>query len=267
MKKILKVGIPVCLLLGVVCGGIFAYMKLYPFLLLKNTLIEVMNEDYTYRIDASMENIPIPGLGDDIQFRLKGRKAEDIVFGKFYMDDKEMIKVYANMDRELVLGVTPLLDFLIDEVDKKTSLPVSLLKLAIGNVYVSLEDIEELTGKKITTIRESGITLDTFRGIINNEKSADYTLEILSADQVKEAFLEEEAVYFRLAVEQTGTVAVLAIPKSKNVDKIAMQVDYKGMHWDFYMTYQITEVDPIEIPASNIPDKVKDVFKMIRDYL
>lgn len=234
------------------------YLNITPKLKLKSRLDELINETYTYSVDYSMKGMDFGILGDELEGNICGSKGVDILYGDISNNGYDYLELYVDSQAQMIFNVEPLFDSIVEAVEEKTGLSLSLVKLYIGDLNISKEQIEEVTGKEIFDLSES------LSG--KNAEWAAYALQRIKDTDDIDKLLGDDALYFSISMEDGSSYLIIGIPKSEDEKKISVEIFYGEAVAKFVGTYEPGDVPDMEMPQPTMSDSTIAVLHEIYAY-
>lgn len=264
-KKIVKIIIELLICAIAAIATVVACIYVIPGMKLKGRLEELINETYTYSVDCTVEGMGLKVLGDEFTGKISGTKGEEVLHGELYYKNKAYLEIYVDSEYDIIFCADDLFGNMLEGVEDKIGLPVSMLSLLIKDINISVEQLEEIIGKDIITISDSGITSEVFRSI-SGEKSekAEYSLKRLKAKE--DMLLGKDAVYFEITMKEKNAGIIIGVPDDKDDKRIAIEILYGDIIWSFVGEYELTDDDDIRMPTKKLSDGTIDILKKIYQY-
>lgn len=256
-NKIWIIVAAVVLVVLLIVGGV-AYAKMKPYMELKNTVEDLTDKDYSYTLDYKISGVDFAFGNNLLDGTIEGKKAKNVVQGSVLIDDKEYLEVYANSDAQVLFNIKPVFDILLSSLEENGGAPsaIKLLAFAIKDSYVSLEQIQSITGEeKVKSIEN----VEVFSKIF-----ATYNMKKVEKPQELERDYLAEADFFQLDFENSGTVLLIGIPKEEN-GKIYLKASQNNIELEVDAEYKVETIEELTMPEETVSDTTIDVFKKIYD--
>ena len=244
--------------------GVLIYMHFRPYIRLKQTTDNLLNREYEYTLDGKVEGMDLKLLGDSFEGTIKGQKGKNVVYGDIAYKDSDYLKIYADMEGDIIFDASPLIDQAIDTVADSIPFGKSLIKSASSDVKISYDQVEYILNQDIKTLKDEGVSSDLMKNV-SRRKSGGYTLSLLKDKDVdeKDKFLDDAAYYFEIDLKDYDTKLVVGIPKDKNDHRISANIYADEITWSFTGEYEIKAVEDIKMPEATVSDKTIDVLKSL----
>ncbi len=244
--------------------GVLIYMHFRPYIRLKQTTDNLLNREYEYTLDGKVEGMDLKLLGDSFEGTIKGQKGKNVVYGDIAYKDSDYLKIYADMEGDIIFDASPLIDQAINTVADSIPFGKSLIKSASSDVKISYDQVEYILNQDIKTLKDEGVSSDLMKNV-SRRKSGGYTLSLLKDKDVdeKDKFLDDAAYYFEIDLKDYDTKLVVGIPKDKNDHRISANIYADEITWSFTGEYEIKAVEDIKMPEATVSDKTIDVLKSL----
>lgn len=240
--------ISIIAVLCAVCLGVgIAFINISPYLKLKETVHVLMEDNYEYSMDYQITGVNM--LFEKLQDgTIKGIKEGDILQGAVFVEETEYLEAYINSRRECLFNIKPIVDILLDTINLKSVLPLGALK----DIYVSLEQIQEIIGKEQTTVQ-----------ISTADKTVDWSSYDLKKIDIPKGIKAEYAQtmnFFEVQFENNPLQLLVGIPK-KGEGTLYLKASQNQMILELYGEYQVGKVSKITMPKETVSDTVITVLK------
>lgn len=244
--------------------GVLIYMHFRPYIRLKQTTDNLLNREYEYTLDGKVEGMDLKLLGDSFEGTIKGQKGKTVVYGDIAYKDSDYLKIYADMEGNIIFDASPLIDQAINTVADSIPFGKSLIKSASSDVKISYDQVEYILNQDIKTLKDEGVSSDLMKNV-SRRKSGGYTLSLLKDKDVdeKDKLLDDAAYYFEIDLKDYDTKLVVGIPKDKNDHRISANIYADEITWSFTGEYEIKAVEDIKMPEATVSDKTIDVLKSL----
>lgn len=244
--------------------GVLIYMHFRPYIRLKQTTDNLLNREYEYTLDGKVEGMDLKLLGDSFEGTIKGQKGKTVVYGDIAYKDSDYLKIYADMEGDIIFDASPLIDQAINTVADSIPFGKSLIKSASSDVKISYDQVEYILNQDIKTLKDEGVSSDLMKNV-SRRKSGGYTLSLLKDKDVdeKDKLLDDAAYYFEIDLKDYDTKLVVGIPKDKNDHRISANIYADEITWSFTGEYEIKAVEDIKMPEATVSDKTIDVLKSL----
>jgi hypothetical protein len=259
MKKKKTAIVITIILVLVLCISAITITILYPHIILKNRVNDIMDSDYSYKIEYIVSGMDEIVGNKKIVGTVNGTKSGDTIKGSVNYMNTRIFDIYANIDSEIVFDVKPLFKELLRQAGEYTDIPIGLLSFGVDNTYISLEQLENIIGME--TSDNSNMSLE------NIFKECSISLASPN-DRTRDVFLNNETNDYRLTFEERELSIYLSIPTNERIDCIYACLESENLTIDIVFTYEKTNTDPIQLPTdrvSNITikilEKIFDVWK------
>lgn len=266
MNKKKTIAISVICAVAVIAAvtGVLIYMHFRPYIRLKQTTDNLLNREYEYTLDGKVEGMDLKLLGDSFEGTIKGQKGKTVVYGDIAYKDSDYLKIYADMEGDIIFDASPLIDQAINTVADSIPFGKSLIKSASSDVKISYDQVEYILNQDIKTLKDEGVSSDLMEDV-SHRKSGGYTLSLLKDKDVdeKDKLLDDAAYYFEIDLKDYDTKLVVGIPKDKNDHRISANIYADKITWSFTGEYEIKAVEEIKMPEATVSDKTIDVLKSL----
>lgn len=244
--------------------GVLIYMHFRPYIRLKQTTDNLLNREYEYTLDGKVEGMDLKLLGDSFEGTIKGQKGKTVVYGDIAYKDSDYLKIYADMEGDIIFDASPLIDQAINTVADSIPFGKSLIKSASSDVKISYDQVEYILNQDIKTLKDEGVSSDLIKNV-SHRKSGGYILSLLKDKDVdeKDKLLDDAAYYFEIDLKDYDTKLVVGIPKDKNDHRISANIYADEITWSFTGEYEIKAVEDIKMPEATVSDKTIDVLKSL----
>ena len=162
--------------------GVLIYMHFRPYIRLKQTTDNLLNREYEYTLDGKVEGMDLKLLGDSFEGTIKGQKGKNVVYGDIAYKDSDYLKIYADMEGDIIFDASPLIDQAINTVADSIPFGKSLIKSASSDVKISYDQVEYILNQDIKTLKDEGVSSDLIKNV-SHRKSGGYTLSLLKDQQ------------------------------------------------------------------------------------
>lgn len=253
--------ITILILAALTITVISAYLYLSPLFKLKSVATELKSDTYKYNLELTIEGTG--SFADGMEFELSGKKGENVLSSELLVDGKKYLDIYADYDFNMVFGCRPLIESVIDSMGNKSGLTALLLNSLMGEVNVSLDQLENIIGKDIITVTDEYISSDFFDTIERGKlpvKPSD--IKRIRKVEGSDSLLGDDAYYFRYSDREKGIDCIIAIPKS-DAKRMAVKVSYEDMTLTLEGEYSLGAVRDESMPDKLISDTFVDVLKAI----
>lgn len=227
---------------------------------LKRRVDELVQSSYSYEMDISISGIESKNFGESLEGTLTGRKYEDRVFGEFSMEDSTYFEIYMSPGQEVMFNAKPWFTYMLEQAGDKTGLPVGMLSGYLDDVFVSLSQLQEITGYDVGT--KSGDSAELFR-LFDADQIGNLALTLKEEKKLEICPLGEEAYYY--SIENDGTKVILGIPKKEETKTVSVQIYKDELVMTLVGDYVLEPVAAIEIPESTLSKTTIDILTVIYD--
>lgn len=265
-KKTVIIGSIVILVL--LCIAVWLFLKLSGTLALCKRLQGLMENEFRYNIACRVEGMEEKLLPETLEVNLIGDKSDTGYFGELYYDEQVYAEIYGNYQDELLFNIAPVAHAVLDQMDEKADIKIPLLNLILPKeMNVSIRQIEEITGKKLVSLPEVGITSEFFRNLTKGKQGkAKFKIEKYKDILPDRKFVGEEAAYFKITLLESGAVLVIGTPDSPDVKKMSMELQYEEVTLQLVLEYEFAEVDDREMPEESLSESVVGMLKRLYEY-
>ena len=262
MEKSKKKRTWIIVVLGIVffvlLAGGAAYMKMKPYLELKHTLNELKEKDYSYSLDYSISGIDFIFGNKLLDGSINGEKAKDILRGEIQIENTEYLEVYVQKDGNLLFNLKPVFEILLDKIKESqgSSTMLNLLSYALKDTYVSLEQIQSITGEKNV---ESIENVEVFSKLFSS-----YKIKKLEQPENTDREYLADAHFYQLTFENSDIVVVVGIPR-KQKGKMYLKATKDTLELEVDAEYELKTIENLSMPVNTVSDRTISVFKKIYD--
>ena len=260
-----------------VAAAVLTIVLLMPKLLLGKRLNEILKETYKYTAEASVEGMDMGVLGEKLEGEIAGSRGDEVIYGDVSYKGFEYLEIYVDNDGEVMLNVEKLFESAISKAEEKTGLPLNFMKNKLTDLTISSSQIEDITGIKLVTMADAGVTYNSLEAFIRNVKLLS-SFKQIKADSMPTAYelLGDEAGYFMLELKDGMTKLYIGVPKDKNDKQTSFVVEYTGdekaddadaIVWKIKLNYELAQVDEIEVPQETLSKDTIELLKKIYEYL
>lgn len=148
-------------------------------------------------------------------------------------------------------------------VEEKTGLSLSRTSL-LGDINISPEQIEEITGKDIATLSDAGVSSDMLENLAG--AGADhmaYILKRIKEVNEEDKLLGDDAIYFSITLEGVDSSIIIGIPESKEDKRVSLEVFYDDITWKLVGEYELKDVQQRKMPEETLSDRTIAVLREI----
>ena len=260
-----------------VAAAVLTCVLLLPKLRMGNRLKEILKENYTYNADISMEGINFGLLGDSLEGEITGSHSDDVIYGDVSYKGFEYLEVYVSADGKVMLNVGKLFESAVNRAEEKTGLPLDFVKSRLTDLTISSDQIEDITGVKLVTMADAGVTQNSLQEFIQAVKLLSAVKQV-KADEMEAAYklLGDDAMYFVLKLNDDMTKVYIGVPKDKSDKSTAFVVEYtddeaadgaETIVWKIKLDYEVGDVGEIEIPDETLSKDTIEILKKVYGYL
>ena len=179
-----------------VAAAVLTCVLLMPKLRMGNRLKELLKENYTYSAEVSVEGMDFGLLGDSLEGELAGSHSADVIYAGVSYKGFEYLEAYVSADGKVMLNVEKLFESAIARAEEKTGIPLDFMKSRLTDLTISSDQIEDITGVKLVTMADAGVTQNSLQEFIQ-------AVKLLSA--VKQVKADDMAAAYPPHVLQTIT--------------------------------------------------------------
>lgn len=265
-KKIRRV-FWILIVLAVFVGGVI-FLQLIPKIILKNRIDKLVNGTYTYKANIFIDRIKLDGFGDELSLDVTGEKGSELLYGRISSEEFNYMDVYVDSDYEMIFDAKPFIESMIDAVGNKIGFSLGFLSSMLGDMNVSLEQLEYIVDKDILTVTDTGISSEVFKGISGEQdlRKLGWVLKYDKNAAYKTANLDDSALYFTLESKEDNLLMIIGIPKASNDNKIWLFVDNNGMRWSADVDYKFVQESGLEMPEETFTEDqlkwIKEIYKL-----
>jgi hypothetical protein len=253
--------------IAVIVAGVMIYLNIQPKLKLKAALEEIVNEDFKYSLDYTIEGLDSSLFEGNPEGNISGTKDSDLLYGIVSFHDFEAVELYMDTDYNMIFNVEPLFNSAVESLQDKIGISLPLMQNLVNDFYVSLDQIEEITGKDIITISDTGISSDVFESISGEDVSkVAYVLkQVKNTDEI-DTLLGEDALYFSITFDDNDSYMIVGIPKNQEKKQLSVEIYSNEATWKLKMDYELGTVEPKQMPEVTLSDSTIEVLKKIYSY-
>ena len=228
------------IIISIICGfvmlsaviGILLYLHFIPYIQLRQMADQLLNKQYEYVVEGKVEGMNLKLLGNSFEGTIKGEKSKDVISGDLIYRNSTYLKIYADKQGNVVF-----------------------------DVKISYDQIEKVLDRKITSLKEEGVSKELMDKVIHG--SADDTLTLLKEVEEADKLLGDDGYYFEIDLKDYNTKLVIGIPKNKNDTKWSMNVYTNEITWSFLGRYEMKNVKEIKMPKCTVSEQTIDILKAL----
>jgi len=168
---------------------------------------------------------------------------------------------YADKQGNVVFDVGPLVNAAVEKAADSSPFIGGFIKSISGDVKISYDQIEKVLDRKITSLKEEGVSKELMDKVIHG--SADDTLTLLKEVEEADKLLGDDGYYFEIDLKDYNTKLVIGIPKNKNDTKWSMNVYTNEITWSFLGRYEMKNVKEIKMPKCTVSEQTIDILKAL----
>lgn len=221
-KKIgIFAGAVFCIILtAVICGVFFLKDKF----VLKQQISGWVNDNYVYSLEYEMDNLSTKLLQGDFAGEIVGTKGSEVLYGELSSQNMAVADFYADFNGKIMINISPVFKRIQTQLSSVPMIGQFIGLIEVNDFFVSLEQLEEITGEKITFLPNE----DSSKQLL---ESMDSTLGVIKAafavKQVKDIpnewqLLGEEAYYFEINLENSQRRVIIGVPKDSSKNELAL---------------------------------------------
>lgn len=256
-----------------VAAAVLTCVLLMPKLRMGNRLKELLKENYTYSAEVSVEGMDFGLLGDSLEGELAGSHSADVIYADVSYKGFEYLEAYVSADGKVMLNVEKLFESAIARAEEKTGIPLDFMKSRLTDLTISSDQIEDITGVKLVTMADAGVTQNSLQEFIQAMKLLSAVKQV-KADDMAAAYklLGDDAMYFMLKLKDGMTKVYIGVPKDKSDKSTSFVVEYTGdesdaVVWKIKLDYEVGDVGEIEIPDETLSKETVEILKKVYGYL
>ena len=163
------------------------------------------------------------------------------------------------------------------KAEEKTGLPLDFIRNKLTDFTISSSQIEDITGEKLVTMADAGVTHNTLEEFVQAVKLLSSFKQIKAEDMAAEyKLLGDDAGYFMLELKDGMTKVYIGVPKDKNDKATSFVVEYTDdgaaagadtIVWKIKFDYEICEVGEIDVPDETLSKETIELLKKVYGYL
>lgn len=259
------------IVISVICGlvilsaaiGMILYLHFIPYIQLRQTVDQLLNKQYEYVVEGKVEGMNLKLLGNSFEGTIKGEKSKDVISGDLIYRNSTYLKIYADKQGNIVFDVSPLINTAVEKTADSGSFIGGFIKSISGDVKISYDQIEKVLDRKITSLKEEGVSEELMDKVIHGRSTTDYTLTLMKEVKEADKLLGDDVYYFEIDLKDYNTKLVIGIPKNKNDTKWSMNVYTNKVTWSFLGKYEMKSVKEIKMPECTVSDQTIDILKAL----
>lgn len=256
-------------IISIICGfvmlsaviGILLYLHFIPYIQLRQMADQLLNKQYEYVVEGKVEGMNLKLLGNSFEGTIKGEKSKDVISGDLIYRNSTYLKIYADKQGNVVFDVGPLVNAAVEKAADSSPFIGGFIKSISGDVKISYDQIEKVLDRKITSLKEEGVSKELMDKVIHG--SADDTLTLLKEVEEADKLLGDDGYYFEIDLKDYNTKLVIGIPKNKNDTKWSMNVYTNEITWSFLGRYEMKNVKEIKMPKCTVSEQTIDILKAL----
>ena len=257
------------IIISIICGfvmlsaviGILLYLHFIPYIQLRQMADQLLNKQYEYVVEGKVEGMNLKLLGNSFEGTIKGEKSKDVISGDLIYRNSTYLKIYADKQGNVVFDVGPLVNAAVEKAADSSPFIGGFIKSISGDVKISYDQIEKVLDRKITSLKEEGVSKELMDKVIHG--SADDTLTLLKEVEEADKLLGDDGYYFEIDLKDYNTKLVIGIPKNKNDTKWSMNVYTNEITWSFLGRYEMKNVKEIKMPKCTVSEQTIDILKAL----
>ena len=263
--------------LTAVAAAVLTCVLLMPKLMLGRRLNEILKDTYTYKAEASVAGVDMGILGDEFEGSITGSRSNDVIYGSISYKDFECLEIYVENDGKVMLNIEKLFESAVNKAEEKTGLPLDFIRNKLTDFTISSSQIEDITGEKLVTMADAGVTHNTLEEFVQAVKLLSSFKQIKAEDMAAEyKLLGDDAGYFMLELKDGMTKVYIGVPKDKNDKATSFVVEYTDdgaaagadtIVWKIKFDYEICEVGEIAVPDETLSKETIELLKKVYGYL
>lgn len=260
-----------------VAAAVLTCVLLMPKLMLGKRLNEILKETYTYTAQASVEGMDMGMFGDKLEGEIAGSRGDDVIYGDVSYNGFEYLEIYVENDGKVMLNVEKLFESAINKAEEKTGLPLDFMRNNLTDLTISSSQIEEITGTKLVTMADAGVTHNSLEEFVKAVKLLSAVKQVKTENMsASYKLLGDDARYFMLKLNDGITKVYIGVPKDKSDKLTSLVVEYTGdgkadgadaIVWKLKFDYELKEVEKIAVPQETLSKETIDFLKKIYSYL
>ncbi|RGE92614.1 hypothetical protein DW642_07730 [Blautia sp. AM23-13AC] len=268
-KRVVIVKKKKTIIISIICGfvmlsaviGILLYLHFIPYIQLRQMADQLLNKQYEYVVEGKVEGMNLKLLGNSFEGTIKGEKSKDVISGDLIYRNSTYLKIYADKQGNVVFDVGPLVNAAVEKAADSSPFIGGFIKSISGDVKISYDQIEKVLDRKITSLKEEGVSKELMDKVIHG--SADDTLTLLKEVEEADKLLGDDGYYFEIDLKDYNTKLVIGIPKNKNDTKWSMNVYTNEITWSFLGRYEMKNVKEIKMPKCTVSEQTIDILKAL----
>ena len=263
--------------LTAVAAAVLTCVLLMPKLMLGRRLNEILKDTYTYKAEASVAGVDMGIPGDEFEGSITGSRSNDVIYGSISYKGFECLEIYVENDGKVMLNIEKLFESAVNKAEEKTGLPLDFIRNKLTDFTISSSQIEDITGEKLVTMADAGVTHNTLEEFVQAVKLLSSFKQIKAEDMTAEyKLLGDDAGYFMLELKDGMTKVYIGVPKDKNDKATSFVVEYTDdgaaagadtIVWKIKFDYEICEVGEIAVPDETLSKETIELLKKIYGYL
>lgn len=263
--------------LTAVAAAVLTCVLLMPKLMLGRRLNEILKDTYTYKAEASVAGVDMGILGDEFKGSITGSRSNDVIYGSISYKGFECLEIYVENDGKVMFNIEKLFESAVNKAEEKTGLTLDFIRNKLKDFTISSSQIEDITGEKLVTMADAGVTHNTLEEFVQAVKLLSAFKQIKAEDMTAEyKLLGDDAGYFMLELKDGMTKVYIGVPKDKNDKSTSFVVEYTDdgaavgadtIVWKIKFDYEICEVGEIAVPDETLSKETIEMLKKVYGYL
>ena len=172
--------------LTAVAAAVLTCVLLMPKLMLGRRLDEILKDTYTYNAEASVAGVDMGILGDEFEGSITGSRSNDVIYGSISYKGFECLEIYVENDGKVMLNIEKLFESAVNKAEEKTGLPLDFIRNKLTDFTISSSQIEDITGEKLVTMADAGVTHNTLEEFVQAVKLLSSFKQIKAEDMAAE---------------------------------------------------------------------------------
>ena len=257
-----------------VAAAVLTCVLLMPKLMLGRRLNEILKDTYTYNAEASVVGVDMGILGDEFEGSITGSRSNDVIYGSISYKGYEWLEIYVENDGKVMLNIEKLFESAVNKAEEKTGLPLDFIRNKLTDFTISSSQIEDITGEKLVTMADAGVTHNTLEEFVQAVKLLSSFKQIKTEDMAAEyKLLGDDAGYFLLELKDGMTKVYIGVPKDKTTSFVVEYTDdgaaagADAIVWKIKFDYEICEVGEIAVPDETLSKETIELLKKVYGYL
>lgn len=263
--------------LTAVAAAVLTCVLLMPKLMLGRRLNEILKDTYTYNAEASVAGVDMGILGDEFEGSITGSRSNDVIYGSISYKGFECLEIYVENDGKVMFNIEKLFESAVNKAEEKTGLTLDFIRNKLTDFTISSSQIEDITGEKLVTMADAGVTHNTLEEFVQAVKLLSAFKQIKAEDMAAEyKLLGDDAGYFMLELKDGMTKVYIGVQKDKNDKTTSFVVEYTDdgaaagadtIVWKIKFDYEICEVGEIAVPDETLSKETIELLKKMYGYL